>query len=70
MSTPTGTREWASTNVNIAKGCEHNCKYCYGRSNALRFKQIDSPSSWEKMEVNWDKVNKNYGKKKGTIMFQ
>lgn len=66
---PTGTREWATTNVNIALGCEHNCRYCYARTNALRFKRIQSTDEWPKMVVLKNKIKRPYGKRKGTIMF-
>lgn len=35
-----GTREWASHNLNIYTGCQHECKYCYASANAYRFKRI------------------------------
>ena len=43
-----GTREWAEVNANIYLGCEHNCRYCYARNNALkRFKKIKSEDEWK-----------------------
>lgn len=30
----TGTKEWANRNVNIQKGCDNNCKYCYASAGA------------------------------------
>ncbi len=68
MKNPTGTREWASSTLNFVKGCEGDCIYCYARHNALRFKRIQSSDEWEVMTVNWEKVNKGYRKKGGTIM--
>ena len=64
-----GTKEWATSNLNIATGCEHNCRYCYARHNAVnRFKTV-SAEDWPKMKVNWAKVTKNYRKREGVIMF-
>ena len=37
-----GTKEWSVSSVNCITGCEHNCRYCYARANALRFKRIAS----------------------------
>jgi len=66
----TGTREWAEANLNIALGCEHGCRYCYARANALRFRRIDDPEDWPTMTVNQAAVDKGYGLRKGkTIMF-
>ncbi len=36
---PTGTQEWAASNVNIQDGCEHDCRYCYAKTMAIRFKR-------------------------------
>ena len=66
---PTGTMEWASVGINIAKGCEHDCRYCYARASALRFKRIALSEEWKDMTINKSALQKNYGKRKGTIMF-
>lgn len=63
-----GTREWASSNVNICKGCSNNCRYCYGKKNAVRFGR-NTEENWKEMILNKDAVNKNYKKRKGRIMF-
>jgi DNA repair photolyase len=47
----TGTKEWATHNKNINFGCKNNCKYCYARANALRFKQIKSSDEWTNMRL-------------------
>jgi len=64
----TGTQEWAETTLNIARGCEHNCKYCYARHMLVdRFKTI-KPQDWTHMQVNQKVVDAPQGKKLGTIM--
>lgn len=65
---PTGTKEWASSNVNIISGCSHNCRYCYAKKMALRFGR-KTEDSWKIMELRQDKLHKNYKKRKGRIMF-
>lgn len=63
------TKEWATSNLNIATGCEHNCRYCYARHNAvIRFRRV-SAEDWPKMKVNKLKVHKQYRKREGVIMF-
>ena len=64
----TGTREWSEDTVNIQLGCEHNCRYCYARANALRFK-LANRQSWSTPSVNQKAVDRNYGKKRGVVMF-
>jgi ParB-like chromosome segregation protein Spo0J len=44
----TGTKEWSDYSLNINQGCEHNCKYCYARENALRYEQIKQVEDWTK----------------------
>ena len=63
-----GTGEWAAHNVNIQTGCEHDCKFCYGKCMAIRFGR-SSPKSWAEPIINKNAVDKNYRKKNGTTMF-
>lgn len=65
----TGTKEWAVFNVNIQQGCEHGCRYCYARYNAVaRFKRC-AAEQWLEPVINKAKVDKDYGKYKGVVMF-
>ena len=65
----TGTKEWAEVNVNIQRGCEHGCRYCYARYNAvIRFKRCTA-EQWRNPLIDNSKVDKNYGKYKGIVMF-
>lgn len=64
----TGTREWATTTVNIQQGCENNCRYCYARSNAVRFKRCTA-EQWPEPVISSAKVNKRYGNRKSIVMF-
>lgn len=41
-----GTLEWACRNFNVCAGCEHDCRYCYAKSMAIRF-QRSTPESWK-----------------------
>lgn len=63
-----GTQEWASKNVNFINGCRHDCKYCYAKSMAVRFKR-KTPESWRIEEVNHDKLKAHFRKNPGYIMF-
>ena len=69
MKKVSGTKEWAAANINCVTGCDHDCRYCYARANALRFARISSPEEWSKPQIRKRDVDKNYGKKKGTVMF-
>jgi len=65
---PSGTREWAASNVNIQTGCEHGCKYCYASWMALRFERA-TPESWTESVIDPHKAAKGYGRRGGRIMF-
>ena len=58
----TGTKEWAARNVNISKGCLHDCKYCYAKAIIVRHhhKTIEG---WTDMVLR-DPKNYNIPKKK------
>lgn len=63
-----GTNEWAELKENIARGCPHNCLYCYAAENANRFK-LRARSEWMKEELSKRAQITHYPKRKGVIMF-
>jgi len=63
-----GTKEWASSNINIISGCSHDCRYCYARKMAIRFKR-KTEETWKIMELNNEKLCLNFKKRKGRVMF-
>jgi DNA repair photolyase len=63
-----GTKEWADHNVNLIDGCSHDCKYCYAKKMAIRFKRKTS-ATWKVMHVRQHDVDKGYRKKTGRFMF-
>lgn len=63
-----GTYEWAVANANFINGCSHDCKYCYSKEMAIRFKR-KTASTWAKEDVNFNQINRSFGKKNGYIMF-
>jgi DNA repair photolyase len=64
----TGTKEWAATEVNIQNGCEHDCRYCYAKCMALRFRRTTA-EGWRTPVLRQRDVNRGRGKCRGTIMF-
>jgi hypothetical protein len=65
-----GTREWAEVNKNLYVGCEHNCRYCYARYNALiRFKKIRSAEEWKIPRLIEKALNEKPRLYKGRIMY-
>lgn len=63
-----GTAEWAVANANYLNGCSNDCKYCYSKDMAIRFKR-KTPDTWKEEEVNWTAYNKIIRGKRGYIMF-
>ncbi len=67
--TKTGVQEWAEHSINISVGCEHNCRYCYARFDAVcRFGSVRA-GAWPLMRINNPRVDKHYGKFDGKVMF-
>ncbi|HPD96162.1 MAG TPA: radical SAM protein [Tenuifilaceae bacterium] len=63
-----GTYEWAVKNANYISGCSHDCKYCYSREMAIRFKR-KTTKNWKIEEVNNKQLEKKAKKVDGIIMF-
>ena len=65
---PTGTQEWAASNVNIQDGCEHDCRYCYAKTMAIRFKRA-TVASWAKPRLRQHDLDRGFTHRSGRIMF-
>lgn len=63
-----GTYEWAVSNANFINGCSNNCKYCYSREMAIRFKR-KTTDNWKIEEINFNQFNRKFKKVDGFIMF-
>jgi DNA repair photolyase len=55
-------REWAVHYQNYITGCQHNCKYCYSKADAVRYKRITA-DEWVNEKVRTKDVEKTYKKK-------
>ena len=65
---PTGTQEWAASNVNIQDGCEHDCRYCYAKTMAIRFKRATA-TSWKRPRLRQHDLDRGFTRRSGRIMF-
>ena len=63
-----GTKEWADYNINCVSGCSHDCKYCYAKTMAIRFKR-KSPDTWKDEVINTTALSKRYSRQSGRFMF-
>lgn len=63
-----GTKEWADININCANGCANDCRYCYAKMIAKRFKRC-TEKTWKNMILRTDDVQKRYRKFNGRVMF-
>lgn len=68
IKTVFGTTEWAVANANYLNGCSNDCKYCYSKDMAIRFKR-KTAETWKEEEINWAAYNKTVRGKGGYIMF-
>ena len=64
-----GTREWSTASVNCITGCEHACRYCYAREQAMRFGRISPPEEWATPVLRVQEVHKRRKKVDGRVMF-
>lgn len=46
-----GTKEWAEETLDIQRGCPNNCRYCYAKAEAIRFK-AKTPQTWPIASIN------------------
>lgn len=63
-----GVGEWAKHSVNLQDGCENNCRYCYAKCMAIRFKRKTS-QNWDKPDIRRKDIDKVYRTLEGRIMF-
>jgi DNA repair photolyase len=63
-----GTYEWAAKTVNVINGCSYNCKYCYAKAMAVRFKR-KTKDNWHIEEVNLKQLKMERRKTDGLVMF-
>lgn len=52
-----GFKEWTVNSVNCCSGCSNNCRYCYAKGMAVRFKQM-TPEEWPLERVRQKDVDK------------
>jgi len=65
----TGTKEWAETNVNIQLGCEHGCRYCYARYDAVKWHKWCTAKQWKDPVIVQSKVRRSFLKRAGVVMY-
>lgn len=63
-----GAHEWADKTANCINGCKHDCKYCYSKSMAIRFKRKTS-KNWKYEEIREQQLNKIFSKHSGSYMY-
>jgi len=63
-----GTQEWAKYNQNCIKGCFHDCKYCYAKSVAIRFKR-KTADNWKVEDLRYERLTHTFRKVSGRYMF-
>lgn len=62
-----GTKEWASL-LSIQTGCQNDCRYCYAKYMAVRFKRAGA-DSWKSPVLTFKTLKKCRNRYRGTIMF-
>jgi len=63
-----GTNEWSVKTINCCTGCSHDCRYCYAKGMAIRFKQVTA-AQWPHERIRPKDVSKIHKKYDGQVMF-
>jgi len=63
-----GTREWADHNINCIIGCLNDCRYCYAKLMARRFRR-ETYETWSMMKIRKKVVDRSFSKMAGRVMF-
>ena len=63
-----GFKEWTANSVNCCTGCSNNCRYCYARGMAIRFKRLTA-EEWPIERVRQKDVDRRQRLCAGRIMF-
>ena len=63
-----GTQEWSVKTINCCTGCSHDCRYCYAKGMAVRFKQV-TESQWPLERIRPKDVTMPHKKYDGQVMF-
>ena len=63
-----GTQEWSVKTINCCTGCSHDCRYCYAKGMAVRFRQV-TESQWPLERIRPNDVIRRHKKYDGQVMF-
>ncbi len=63
-----GFKEWTKYSVNCCSGCANDCRYCYAKGMAVRFKQL-TEEEWPLERVRQKDVDKKQKLYDGRVMF-
>ena len=63
-----GTKGWTARTVNCCTGCSNNCRYCYAKGMAIRFKRVTA-EEWPIERVRQRDVEMPQGRYPDRVMF-
>ena len=63
-----GTKDWTARTVNCCTGCSNNCRYCYAKGMAIRFKRVTA-EEWPIERVRQRDVEMPQGHYADRVMF-
>ena len=64
-----GVYEWSAATINIQTGCEHDCRYCYARWDAVTRRKRCSREQWRQPKIHADRIEARYRRLPGPVMF-
>lgn len=64
-----GTKEWAVAEINCCRGCNHGCRYCYARYDAVERKGLVTAKEWDSCRIVEAEVVRQHPLYSGQVMF-
>lgn len=69
MKNTSGWNEWAQHRASLYIGCSSNCRYCFARCEATRFKRVLNAEAWRHPVLNEKAAAVRWTKRAGVVAF-
>lgn len=60
--------DWTNKGLNLVEGCQHGCRYCYGKAMSIKFRHKSS-THWDKPTICAKRLGMEHKKTKEVVQF-